>query len=508
MTKIANRVLLFVLILVATFAAGNLSGLYFYPRIYEAAEATGEHDGHGHHDEDAHLDDEHDQGEHDEEEDHVALTKQAFENLELRMGAMEVRDYWKSRTVPGQIVEVPGKSDLTVAAPVSGVIESVLVRQGQALSASEKLLTVRITDENLAASQSELLATLARAEVVREEIARLEPLTSSGTVSGRKQRDLQYELKQLQAQQETRMQDIRARGLPESVLKSIVEDRRLASTLTISIPTFTTEPTTLPVSLSSAPATKNYSIEELKVHPGRSVQRGEPLCSLAYHAELYIQGTAFESDLPALKLLSEKGWTVSAEFGHVQDDGHAHRLRRENLELLHVENHVDPKSQTFRFYMPLTNEVEQSLTDREGRTFSQWKFKPGQRVHLKIPEERWEKQLLLPAEAVVIEGPNAFVFVQHVHDEEHDHDESAHDDHDDEDAHIEDHDDHDHEQIFVELEPVPVRLLHRDANVAVIANDGQLHADDQIALNNAFNLHLAMEMQAGGGGGHHHHHDH
>jgi len=56
---------------------------------------------------------------------------------------------------------------------------------------------------------------------------------------------------------------------------------------------------------------------------------------------------------------------------------------------------------------------------------------------------------------------------------------------------------------------VPVRLLHRDDRTVVIAGDGQLHADDQVALNQAYKLHLALKMQmAGGGGGHHHGHEH
>ena len=48
-------------------------------------------------------------------------------------------------------------------------------------------------------------------------------------------------------------------------------------------------------------------------------------------------------------------------------------------------------------------------------------------------------------------------------------------------------------------------MLYRDDKTVVIANDGQLHADDEIALNNAYKLYLAMKMQSGGGGGHHHH---
>jgi len=58
------------------------------------------------------------------------------------------------------------------------------------------------------------------------------------------------------------------------------------------------------------------------------------------------------------------------------------------------------------------------------------------------------------------------------------------------------------------LEPVPVHVLYRDDQTVVIEDDGQLQMGDEIALNSANKLYLAMKMQAGGGGGHHHHHDH
>jgi hypothetical protein len=52
-----------------------------------------------------------------------------------------------------------------------------------------------------------------------------------------------------------------------------------------------------------------------------------------------------------------------------------------------------------------------------------------------------------------------------------------------------------------------VHLLHKDSNHAVLADDGQLRLGDEVALNRAYQLHLAMKMQSGEGG-HHHHHDH
>ena len=396
---LAAMVLLFSLSVAAAFALGNVSGLYFYPKFFVETEE----DDHDHDHEEEHVDD----AEHEEEEDHVALTKQAFDNLNLQLGNVTRGDYWKSRTMPGEVIEVPGKSELSVPAPVSGVVERVLVRQGQSVGNHDQIAELRITDEALTQSQAKLLSTLARQEVVRQEISRLEPLTTSGTVSGTKKRNLEYELKQLEADQRTNMQEIRARGLPEAVLESIVSGRTLAAKLFVSLPSFS-DPTYLTRNVSlDAKVTEplSYSIERLDVHPGKSVKRGDTVCSLAFHSELQIRGTAFESDLPLLDRLLDNDWKLTAQIGHIQHEGHVHRERLDDLSLLHINNHANATSQTFDFFVPIRNEVKRSMKDDSGRPYQQWKFKPGQRVHLRIPVEQWQNQLCYLAMLLWLRNP-------------------------------------------------------------------------------------------------------
>ena len=133
------------------------------------------------------------------------------------------------------------------------------------------------------------------------------------------------------------------------------------------------------------------------------------------HPFLHIRGQAFESDLKFITRLAEKDWRVTAEFGHQHQGDHKHLIVRDQLRLLRMDNHVDPETQTFSFYLPLENEVVQDLGDGDQTVFRQWQFKPGQRVHLRIPVERWEQQMKLPIDAVAVEGPNAIVFREHHH---------------------------------------------------------------------------------------------
>lgn len=486
------RALLTSLVLTTVFAAGSAAGIYLYPRIIAAAD---DHD-HDHASGD-HPAEEVDDHVHEDEEDHVALTRQAYENLDLRMGPVRTGDFWKTLLVPARVVEIPGRSDLSVSAPVAGVVEQVQILPGQSLTSGTPLFVIRLTDQALIDAQSKLLETLTRQEVASQEVARLNPLTESGAVSGARLRELEYELQQLQAQRSTLLQELRSRGLPQSIVAELLEDRVLASTLTVAAPSFVDEDG---MTATERPSF-GFSVEDLLVHPGKSVSRGELLCSVAYHSKLYIEGTAFEDDLHILDRIAENSWQVAVESpGPSPPD--ANSL---SLDLLRIDNHVDEETQTVKFFVELPNQVTRTR-QADGRLFEQWQFRPGQRLHLRLPVEHWINQITLPADAVVVDGPNVFVFAEHHHHELPTLTSTA--------ASAESlsgkpvvmtaDDEHD---VFIELEPIPVRLLYRTDRTIVIADDGQLTVGGQVALNNAYKLYLAMKMQSGGGG-HHHDHDH
>lgn len=436
-----------------------------------------------------------DREEHEEEGDHVALTKQAYQNLELHMGSITKGDYWKSLLVPGRVVEIPGQSDLSIAATVTGIVEDVNVLPGQTLDTQSVLFAIRITDEALIDSQLKLLDLLTRQEVATQEIERLKPLIASGAVSGTKARDLQYELRQLQAQEDSLLQELETRGMPKVAIQQLREKRQLAKFASVYAPDFT-RAYEQQANTEASENARGYSVETLTVHPGKAVHRGDALCTVAFHTTLYLEGTAFQDDLPVLERIVDDEWKVTVETHKYNHHQHSEL----SLELLRIDNHVDEETQTIKFFLELPNQVSH-LRESDGRKFEQWRFRPGQRLHIRLPVERWEDQIVLPADAVVIDGPNVFVFAEHDHEDEFEPSKPM------ESVTEQDADRREHD-VFVELEPVPVRLLHRDDRTVVIADDGQIQPGMNIALNSAYKLYLAMKMQAAGGGGHHHHHDH
>lgn len=479
----AAAVLAGCVVVTAVFAGGIVTGCYFYPRLMGAIAETGhdDHDDHAHEEEDAH-----DHGGGDiAREGHVKLTEQAFGNLGLRMGTLERSDYWKSLMVPAEVVEIPGRSNLSVSAPISGVVQEVRVLPGEAVGEDSPICKLTITDEALVEAQSSLLNTLSQIDVTDTEIARLVPLTESGAVARKSLIDARYKLQQLQASKETVIQELKGRGLPTNQIEQLMKNRELVTSLQISSPKFATPSND--ASESEPLNRRGYSIETLGVHPGQTVQRGQDLCDLSYHEELYIRGTAFESDLEILNRIAENNWSMSVEFQNHLAAGDIHEDCLK-LNLLRIDNHVDESSRTVRFYISLPNSVERTIHDDSGRIFQQWQYRPGQRVHLSLPEQLWANQMVVPADAVAVDGPNAMIFAKYKVP-----------------FHLKGHDDYD---MFVELEPVPVRLLHRDNRRAVIATNESFKTSRPIAMNHAHKLHLAMKMQSGGGGDPHAGHSH
>jgi membrane fusion protein, heavy metal efflux system len=454
------------------------------------------------------VEDDHDDHDH---EDHVDISSTAYQNLGLRLGVVERQSFLKRRHLPATVVEKPGQSGLSVTAPIQGVVREVFGFPGQSLQPGDVLFRMQVTDQALEAAQLSLLEILTRITVTEREIARLDPLTEAGAVIGRRKLELEYQLKQLEAERAARLQELRLRGLSSPQIERIVADRELIDQLEVVLEVpgnmlLTREPVAKgavrPVRWLSSDRSASidtigadsgpiYTVEKLDVFPGRAVLKGEQLCHVAQHAELLLRGEAFEEDVPAVRSLAERDWEILAEFG--QGEG---RFQVEGLAVSYVDNHVDPDSQTFPFYLDLPNRVMFERQDATGRLFRSWLFKPGQRAHLYLPVAQWSEAIVLPREAVVWAGPSPYVFRLHMDDFELPPELDAA-------AALQ----WLEQRPEFEFEPVEVHVLHRDSQSCVIEPTGLLRVGEVIAINQAYQLYLAWRMQlAGGGGGHDHDH--
>jgi membrane fusion protein, heavy metal efflux system len=392
----------------------------------------------------------------------VKLSTAAQENVGLQLAAVELKPFERTMTVPAMIVERPGRSSIQIAAPLTGVITRVWPLQGETVKPGQPLFDLRLTHEEVVEAQATFLQTAEELDVVQREIDRLEKVTADGVISGKTLLERKYEQQKLQAAQRSQRQRLLLHGFSEAQVEAILAKHALLSGLTV----FAPEP---PRDAVGGAAPRVLQVQELKVENGQHIKAGDPLCILADHSELYIQGKAFAQDAPALNKVADENWRISAVIeGDAQKRQTVHDLR-----LLYVANKIEPDSRAYPFYVQLPNELVRDR-DIDGHRFSAWRYKPGQRVELLVPVERWADRIVLPAVAVVQDGPESFVF----------------------------------EENEGHFDRRTVRVEYRDEYSAVIPNDGTLKPGKKIVVSGAYQLHLAMKNKAGGAPDPHAGHNH
>ncbi|MEX0718108.1 MAG: HlyD family efflux transporter periplasmic adaptor subunit [Planctomycetaceae bacterium] len=440
---------------------------------HESAE-RGHHDDHDDHDD--HAGHDHDHG--PDEGNVLPVSAQARRTLGIRIGRLERGNHERTLRLPGRVATIPGVSHREVTAHFSGLVLAVHVRQGEVVRSGAPLFDVRVVHEDAVRVQLELLESLAKKEVVAAELKRLEDLNRAnpGAVPGTRILEQKYERQHLVHSIVLRKQALVLLGLPEVEIDRLIalhtgahaegiEDEEhfgeapLIDRLTIHAPE----------GMSASPAEgPEWFVTDLPVHAGQHFDAGGLLCRLADYGRLHVEGQAYERDLAALRRASGEQWPVGL---HVEQ-GNGERLVRQDLSIGFVGSEVDPQSRTARFYVPFVN-PQATRTSADGRTYAEWELLPGQMVELRLPIERFENVLVLPAEAVVRDGLNDYVF-QAVRD------------------------------TFVRR---PVSVRYRDEETVILRDDGGVHVGGEYALSSTAQLQLALENLARGpveAHGHHH----
>ena len=406
-----------------------------------------------------------DEDEHDHDHAHdlnsIELTPQARRNIGLQTAKVQRQDFERTITVPGVIVERPGRSSIEVTAPLTGVVERIGVIPGEAVTPGQLLFEQRLTHEELVQAQGDFLRTAEELDVLAQEIARLEEITRDGAVAGKTLLERRYEKQRQEAVLRAQKEALRLHGISDEQIEEILKTRRLLSRLSVVVPTPDEAP-------SPAAGETVFQVDKLQVDKGQHVNVGDTLAVLSDHAELFIEGDAFEQDIPQITHAVTEQWPVDAVLAQTGDSAVL-----ENLEILYLANQVDRESRAFHFYLKLPNVL---LADRttHGHRFINWRFKPGQRVEILIPVERLADKLVLPAAAAVQEGVETYVFVPNG----------------------------DH------FDRRPVHVESRDQREVVIADDGSLYAGDEVVVAGAAQLQFALKNQSGGGADPHAGHSH
>jgi membrane fusion protein, heavy metal efflux system len=409
---------------------------------------------------------------HHNHADRVKLSPQAQAGLGLEVEPLVPENYSRTVLIPGMVVDRPGLSDRGVTAQVAGVVTDVKVQPGDTVRPGEPLYTVRIVSELLQNAQADLFKAAKDLQIATESLKLLRSAPPE-TIAGTRIIEAENHERRAKTTVDALRQQLIAHGL-RSEQADAAADGKFVTELTISAPLLPGPGGQLVAadSKASSMVPPAFEIKELKSQLGEQVAAGHVLCILANHRMLYVEGRGFKSEAGMLEKAAQAAWPVRAEFA---EEAGGWPAFDSGLTIRHLANTVDPVSRTFAFFMPLEN---QSRTyTRDGQTFMVWRFRPGQRVRLKVPVEQFEGVFVLSAAGVVREGPETYVFRQNG-------------------------------DLF---ERKAVRVLYEDRADVVIADDGSVGGGQFVVRNHAAALNRALKAAEGGGHeghGHDHGHDH
>lgn len=434
-------------------------------------------------DDHAHVDDGHSHDDHHHEDDHrqeveLELSAQARTNMQLQVGPVSVGTFTEYIEVPAVVSEWHGRTHIACTSPLTGVINAIYVHHGQLIESGEPIFSLRLTHQDLVNDQKSFLSLLGELEVEEREIARLTEIARAGAVAGKTLINREYERdKRLAALRATR-QALLLHGLSEQQIEQIEQKRELIREVIIKAPSLHVDRSihhhAVPHAASepSAAGDKGQQWEdpeehvhakllvtEISVQRGESVASGVRMATLSDFSELMIEGKAYQRDGETLRKAADLQLPIQA----LMETTSSRPLIINDLRIAHIANEVDRHSRALSFYITLQNELEQS--DRNTSPFVNWKYKPGQRLRLRVPIENIDGAIVVPKEAVAEEGPDRYVFVENG----------------------------DH------FERVSVSVIGRNSTDIAIANDGQIWPGQSIAINRAHQLQMALKNQSGGG---------
>jgi cobalt-zinc-cadmium efflux system membrane fusion protein len=398
----------------------------------------------------------------------LELGEKARKNLNLIVKAVRPTDYWRTITIPGEVADRPGVSDRGVTSPAVGVVSEIHVFPGDTVRPGQRLVTLRLFSEYLQATQTQLFKASQEAKLVQQQIDRLTDVANSGAVSGSRLIEMRNDLQRQQTLIQAAKQELLNRGLTREHIVSVT-DGTFISTIDVAAPPPRSDDMAIQGLMQPKmhlAAYKNnadiaYEVQSLGVELGQTVQAGDLLASLANHQSLFVIGHAFKREAGLLEQAAQNN--TSLQIGFAEDSSELWPVIDQQFQIRHLSNTVDTATRTFDFFVPLVN---QSRTyQKDGKTFLVWRFRPGQRTRIEVPVEKFTDVYVLPAEAVVREGANVYVYRQNG-------------------------------DLFNQI---AVQIIHEDRTQVVLANDRSITPGTFLAQNSAASLRRVLKAQSASG---------
>ena len=395
----------------------------------------------------------------------ILLSDQAIANLGLIARSIQPSTYWKTIQVPGMVVDRPGRSDRSVVSPVTGIVAKINFFPGESIRSGDVLFVIRLMSDNLHQSQSDLFKAL---QDIRLADAQRKRLKSAGeAIPESRVIEIDNQIKRLDVAVKTYQRELSNRGLSAEQIDEVAQGNFI-SEISVHAPARSSEIPALAepskinqTSGGSVPSSApTFELQASKVELGQQVEAGEVLCLLANHQMLAIEGRAFRDETTLLEQSVKEGWPVEVDFQENAASGWPSIAQE--FHIRHLANTIDPVNRTFAFFIPIENESR--VVEDNGRTQILWRFRPGQKLRLRVRVEKLENVFILPTDAVVLDGVDAFVFTQNVNT----------------------------------FERKPVRIVTQDRQHSVLANDSSLIPGSYVVQSAAAQLNRMAKSDTSG----------
>lgn len=344
----------------------------------------------------------------------VLLSDQAITNLGLVARPIQPATYWKTIQIPGMIVDRPGRSDRSVVSPATGIVSKINFFPGDTVRSGEVLFTIRLMSETLHQTQADLFKAIQDIRLAESQRKRL--ASAKEAIPESRLIEVDNQLIRLELAVKTFRRELGNRGLSLPQIDEVVQGNFVneitvqAPTRSAGAPALVDEPIAGQAATDAGQAAPTFELQASHVELGQQVEAGQLLCLLANHQMLAIEGRAFRDETPLLEQSVKEGWPVTVDFQENSESGWP-PLAGE-YQIRHLANTIDPINRTFAFTIPIENESR--VVEVNGRTQILWRFRPGQKLRLLVRVKKLDDVFIVPADAVVQEGAEAFVYTQNV----------------------------------------------------------------------------------------------
>jgi cobalt-zinc-cadmium efflux system membrane fusion protein len=340
--------------------------------------------------------------------DKIIVGDLAQKNLKIQAKQLLAGTYWKTITVQGMVVDRPGVSDREIVSPAIGIVSEIHHIPGDIVRPGDVLFTIKLASEALHQTQTDYFK--ANQDIKLAEAKRKRLAAAGEGIAQARLIEAESEVSRLEVAAKASRDELRHRGFSDADIDGI-GDGKLVSEVSITVPARVAGQGPLAgIPPTSGETPLAFEVQQLKVELGEQVQAGQTLCHLSNHQSLAIEGRAFRDETSLLERSIKEGWPVEADF---QEDAITDWPALERtFPIRYIANTIDPVTRTFAFLMPLENQSK--AIDHDGKPQLLWRFRPGQKVRLNIRVEKLDDVFVVPADAVVFEGAEAFVFTQNV----------------------------------------------------------------------------------------------